>query len=542
MPESCPPAGDDDAALLALLDTVPRLRAEGRFDEFRKAMHFVLDRRHGRPEVLHKLIYTTACFHDHTPLVRDLIIEYQALQPDIAQYPITLLIPIALTAKLCGRWALAANAYAQIINRRGIFQLNDYMDLAEAVYSDGRVAQASAVAQRAEACTNDLIAEMRRELGPERASGLVVPVGEPYAIAHAIGEMCIQFDLFLKAAALGWLDRRNRAFIVDDAAVCNPALLGYWREKVRVIDSSALAAERQRSLVLEQCTHSLRFMTVPGLGGSFRNAAYPLLNEVWHDQGRPPVLALKDQHREGGRRLLAELGCGAGDWFVGVHVRENGWLGDSPGGHNAVRSGNIADYLPMIREITGRGGWVVRLGDPTMTPLPAMPRVFDYALSPHKSDWMDIFLAAAARFVVGTQSGLHTLPTVFGTPVVLTNYLPADGYWVGPGDIVIHKTIRSRQNNRRLTIRETFTRPVTCQGHRYFYEDNQLEPLSNSPEEITDACRQMLATLEGRDAPTADDLELLERYRRHANHCGRPFRHAIGRLFLRNIRDLLAEP
>ena len=536
------PAGADEAALLALLDEVVARLKRKRFDGVAERLSHVFERRQDQPSVIRALILITACLHDRTRLAAGLIAEYQALRPDLAEYDVALLDAINQTARLCGRWALAAGACVQIGKRRGGFVLDDAIGLAEAVYADGRPGPAGGIFVRAEATADELIERHRRELGPERASGLVVPVGEPYAIAHAIGEMCIQFDLFLKAAALGWLDRRNRAFIVDDAAVCNPALLGYWREKVRVIDSSALAAERQRSLVLEQCTHSLRFMTVPGLGGSFRNAAYPLLNEVWHDQGRPPVLALKDQHREGGRRLLAELGCGAGDWFVGVHVRENGWLGDSPGGHNAVRSGNIADYLPMIREITGRGGWVVRLGDPTMTPLPAMPRVFDYALSPHKSDWMDIFLAAAARFVVGTQSGLHTLPTVFGTPVVLTNYLPADGYWVGPGDIVIHKTIRSRQNNRRLTIRETFTRPVTCQGHRYFYEDNQLEPLSNSPEEITDACRQMLATLEGRDAPTADDLELLERYRRHANHCGRPFRHAIGRLFLRNIHDLLAEP
>ena len=34
------------------------------------------------------------------------------------------------------------------------------------------------------------------------------------------------------------------------------------------------------------------------------------------------------------------------------------------------RNADIGNYLGAIKEITQRGGWVVRMGDPTMTKLP----------------------------------------------------------------------------------------------------------------------------------------------------------------------------
>ncbi|MDP6651393.1 MAG: TIGR04372 family glycosyltransferase [Gammaproteobacteria bacterium] len=65
--------------------------------------------------------------------------------------------------------------------------------------------------------------------------------------------------------------------------------------------------------------------------------------------------------------------------------------------------------IPIPKAITDAGGWVMRMGDSTMKPLPTMPQVIDYANSDMKSDWMDVFLCAQCRFVIGTSSGLFTL-------------------------------------------------------------------------------------------------------------------------------------
>ena len=109
-----------------------------------------------------------------------------------------------------------------------------------------------------------------------------------------------------------------------------------------------------------------------------------------------------------------------------------------------------------------------------MTPLPPLPGVFDYAVSPLKSDLMDVFLCAGARIVVGCQSGLHIVATSFGTPVVITNYLPAEGYMIGPADMIIHKTVYSERLGRRLTIRECCSAPLIGHSYRYFLAQSTL--------------------------------------------------------------------
>ena len=64
--------------------------------------------------------------------------------------------------------------------------------------------------------------------------------------------------------------------------------------------------------------------------------------------------------------------------------------------------------MKLIKEVISRGGAVFRVGDKSMTPLPKTKGLIDYPFSNLKSDFMDIFLAATSKFVVGTASGYWT--------------------------------------------------------------------------------------------------------------------------------------
>jgi len=74
-----------------------------------------------------------------------------------------------------------------------------------------------------------------------------------------------------------------------------------------------------------------------------------------------------------------------------------------------IRNANISDYTDAMRAIVARGGWCIRVGDPTMRPLDPIPGVVDYARSSSKSDWMDLFLCARCRFFLGNTSGYSVL-------------------------------------------------------------------------------------------------------------------------------------
>ena len=78
------------------------------------------------------------------------------------------------------------------------------------------------------------------------------------------------------------------------------------------------------------------------------------------------------------------------------------------------RNADVVTYLPAIREVIARGGYIIRLGDSSMRPLPKEKGIVDYALSNAKSEFMDLFLCSTCKFFIGTNSGLGLVPPIFG--------------------------------------------------------------------------------------------------------------------------------
>lgn len=143
----------------------------------------------------------------------------------------------------------------------------------------------------------------------------------------------------------------------------------------------------------------------------------------WRDTGSP--LRLDADTRRRGDDALAAVGIPPDTPIVSLHVREPGWH-LSHGNASNIRNADIASYAPAAAHLAGRGYRVIRLGDPSMTPLPAHFPALDYARSALKSGWMDVYIAARCRFHIGTASGMSFVPMLFGRPVLFTNYAPLD--------------------------------------------------------------------------------------------------------------------
>ena len=113
------------------------------------------------------------------------------------------------------------------------------------------------------------------------------------------------------------------------------------------------------------------------------------MQSVWDAQGRKPLFNLTEEHKKKGNDILKKIGLPENAWFVTCHVREPHFKN-----REDFRDSDISTYFDAFNEITNRGGWVIRIGDKSMTPLPKINQVIDYAISEYKSDWMDIFLLA----------------------------------------------------------------------------------------------------------------------------------------------------
>jgi len=316
-----------------------------------------------------------------------------------------------------------------------------------------------------------------------------------------VGHFALEPDCLLKEQALGRIARRRWILLAPAKKVSNEHLLAYWSPHFRVVRSELAC------FVLASMSGAglMRFDAGRYVRKFDRNQDAYRIEAEWGV--RAPLLKLTSEDGSWGDDMLRELGVPAGAWFVCVHAREGGF---SPGDEelHGHRNASIENLIPAIEEIVRRGGWVLRLGDPTMRPLPAMAQVIDYAHHRLKSARLDVVLCARARFILGNTSGISLVGTVFGTPCALANMMPVTALGVGPRDLSIPKLHRLRREGRHLRFDELFALPIAKAQYRHLYTDAGIEIEESSPEDILGLVADMFDLLDGCADAVADGREL----------------------------------
>lgn len=351
----------------------------------------------------------------------------------------------------------------------------------------GRFSDAMALLRRA----NDLRADEARALGVENCRQRVLD----NIWASNIGHTAI-LDYVVKLGILEGRDRDDTILYVPPGShVSNRFLLEQFKPHLKFI-------ERPADLPFaEPAVKALRFDL---LGPRLPNGTTVYLWDVaaetyrrWDGEKKAPLLTFPAETDERGWRALRGAGLPAGAWFVALHVRAGTWKRHHLDLHRVLNA-EISTYMPAIAEITRRGGWVIRMGDATMPPLPPTPNVLDYCHSDLRADWMDIFLAARCRFMLGTSSGPAYLPALYGVPSVLTNWWPPGQPPWHSSDLFIPKLHRRIDDGRYLTLRETLAEPFSfCHSVNVLAGSWNIRVEDNDADVIRAATVEMLDRLDG---------------------------------------------
>ncbi len=312
---------------------------------------------------------------------------------------------------------------------------------------------------------------------------------------YAIGHMAL-LDIYIKMGMLGW--REPYRSIILDARPANRAYLEYWRRYLPEIITDPEGVSRLTPLATRLEEH-LHVINAPGGRKIDYVSAIMMVQNQWESEGRKPLLTLSDADRKRGREYLKTLGVPLDAWFVSLHVRDTS--------SDNARDANINTYRMAIESITARGGWVIRMGEPSMPPLAHLPQVIDYAHNKFRNDWMDVFLWADARFFIGTRSGPAHVPPTFGKPCVLTNSFPM-AMPFPYRNIDIYKLYRSEKENRFLSFKEACAIGVGFAESHQYRKTLGIGLVDNSPEEINDAVLEMLDLLDGRLIYSDEDDKL----------------------------------
>lgn len=354
---------------------------------------------------------------------------------------------------------------------------------------------------------------------------------------HRIGHLAAEPDAVVKEVELGRFPPHRALLLAPRGRVANEHLVSYWERYFHAVRSPALCTllgPLNRFAFLRLREDLTRY--VVAINGS---AAYMPLQAQWGE--RPPVLELTPHDIRRGEQRLRDLGIPAGGRFVCFHSRDGGY---SPGDEHlhAFRNTSLETYLAAAQALWRRGLYSVRMGDRSMQPLSRTAGVVDYACSPLRADWMDIFLCARCEFFLGNSSGIAFLATTFGRPAATANLIPFSGaYPYGPADLGIPKLL-SRQG-RLVPFAEILGSEAAHFRDARLYASAGLQPVENRADEVRDLALEMLERLEGRASYSPDDERRQARFRAlfRPGHFSHGSAGRVGRDFLRKYEHLFGD-
>jgi putative glycosyltransferase (TIGR04372 family) len=344
-----------------------------------------------------------------------------------------------------------------------------------------------------------------------------------------IGHIAL-LDSYVKMGVLGQRSTA-RPIVLVSPGLPNPCYLDYWRYYLPDMIADPLALELLSPLAKYLEDHLFAVMDSSGQQTCEFHIADSAIQEQWESEGRGPLLTLTDLDKERGWDCLQTLGIPPDAWFVGLHVRDTSFRDN--------RDSDVNTYRPAIESVVARGGWVIRMGDPTMKPLPPMPQVIDYAHSSIRSDWMDVFLWASCRFFIGTNSGPVVVPPTFGVPCVIANWASLGMRPWFSKNLQISKLYWSEREARYLNFAEVISSALAFALSTNYLASQGIKFVDNTPEEINEVVVEMLDRLEGKPLYSKEDDELQARFDRL--YTSNPFKAnaRIGRDFLRKWGHLL---
>ena len=365
-----------------------------------------------------------------------------------------------------------------------------------------------------------------------------------------LGHLLLDTEAYLCVRDLSKRKRRVLDFFDTGARSANRQVVKMWRRQMRI------------SRVVAPFWYANR-----RLPGYQRHEVPPtLLQDVEGLLCRAPThLLFTTEEEDRGRRELVKLGVPDGAQFVCFHVRDAAYWAAAnraaamPGYDRTAsewRNADVQTFVPAARELARRGYTVLRMGSIVEKPLGDVgPGVIDYASSPVRSEFLDVYLPGRCRFFLGTPSGPITIPMVLRRPLAQINCIPL-GFVVtwGPQGLYIPKKLWLRSEQRFMSLWEVLQSPI---GWPHFsggsrplhtsdqYRDAGIEIVNNTAEEITALAIEMDERLNGTWEGPADQDEPVQSLLRKLMDDTRWHGRVVARLgsgFIRQNPELVRVP
>ena len=161
----------------------------------------------------------------------------------------------------------------------------------------------------------------------------------------------------------------------------------------------------------------------------------------------------------------------------------------------SIRNSSIYTQLKGIENLCKKDFTAIRMSKYDLNnPLNSKnPRIYDYAYSDHKSDFLDIYLLFNCSYMVSTSSGIDLVPKINRKKVLLVNFTDMPTvHHLNYTPIILPKKIINFTSKKNISYKEVFKKNL-LNAHITKKQLNNLGYyyLDNSENEIYDAINEM---------------------------------------------------
>jgi len=226
-----------------------------------------------------------------------------------------------------------------------------------------------------------------------------------------------------------------------------------------------------------------------------------------------PHFSFTNEENLTGLQFIESLGIVSRDQFICLIVRDSAYKEKYQNSNNRIdwskhnyRDSDIDTYKEAALALVDKGYWIFRMGKVVNDAFMAdHPHIIDYALSPHRSDFLDIWLMANCFFCISNSTGLDEVSVIFQKPLIKSNMLPFGLTNTYSNCITVPKHLIWKDTNKRLSLSEHLSHPHLRSD---LYKKNKILIQELTSKEILQAVLEMESRLTGSLVDSDEDIQL----------------------------------
>jgi putative glycosyltransferase (TIGR04372 family) len=240
---------------------------------------------------------------------------------------------------------------------------------------------------------------------------------------HRFGHLALEPELFLcQPPPIGAATRTVTLWSLGKRSIqTNRYLAEKWRKVLRVWPSWIVDAMVRAGKLIPQLAVDQPPLSIHGPNNGLDISG--------------PRLAFSEAEHQEGRRQLESLGIDVRLPFACLIVRDGSHyasLGEVESSGYSILNCSIERFEETALALADEGIQVVRMGAGAEPPLQVShPRVFDYAKSPLRNDFLDVYIAGTCTFAISTQTGPDAVCLAFRRPVFYVDVVRFSQFFFG---------------------------------------------------------------------------------------------------------------